>query len=242
MNPCIFIADIHLDYYEKKRIRNFISFLDFIEEKNIPVYILGDLFNFWIGEAQAKLGIIRPLIRKCLRLSRLDLLFFLHGNRDFLFSHYWVRKGGIVIEDGKILRNSGQSLILYHGDILCTSDIRYRKYRAVVQKNRWLYYATRFLTPKACIEIGKKMRNISKKEICQKNTKEMQFDLDYIQNIVEENKVDFLICGHSHKEAIIRIPCKDKKALLYNLPENTGNKFRYLLWKNQILEFREFSP
>ena len=93
----VFVADTHIDIHDHCRIGQFIRFLEFLEQQNITIYILGDLFNFWAGQAQSRLSAVQPLLQAMARLS--NRLYFLGGNRDFLFARYWKKRGYQVIAD-----------------------------------------------------------------------------------------------------------------------------------------------
>ncbi len=227
-HPLFFISDIHLDKKEPERIQHFIEFLDFTEQQNAVVYILGDLFNFWVGDAQAQWNIYQPLLHAMKQRSRQKKLFFLPGNRDFLFASYWQRNKGKVLQEKTILSLQGQRLLLSHGDILCTKDIAYQKIRSILRK-KIIYLLSRFLPGFVCLRMGQNLRKASKSSIKKKDYSFLKPDIAFAEKLLEENRCDILLCGHFHSNCIH--PFGSKKLRI--LPECTGNILHYLAWQKE---------
>lgn len=232
-----FASDFHLDVDEDERIKKFIKFIHFVSEKNNHLYILGDLFNFWAGNAQSFLSYARPLIKALRYFS--DNITFLNGNRDFLFSYYWEKYKGNVIRDGKIIIQDTKKIMLYHGDALCTGDINYQKMKIWLQ-SPYVYYVSKLLAPTMCLKIGRKMRNVSKQAIKKKSKNEMGLNYNYIKDLLESKTANTVICGHIHKKEITPFKTTKEIKYLYVLPENTGDKIHYLSLDKDIFTFCEF--
>lgn len=257
MEKILFISDIHLDAEEPERIGQFIRFLEFAQTERVTLYILGDLFNFWAGNAQAWLGTIRKLVRALKLFHAQGRLFFLDGNRDFLYAPYWQQQGGHTLTEGTLLCLSRDyptdvalvepahrtltdvSVMLYHGDTLFTADVKYQRLRALLRQ-RWIYWAARLLPASVCLSIGRKLRLMSQREVSRKSDAEMALDYRYIRNILEESDADVMICGHRHHEEVVDIPLAHKQAKLYVLPENRGLQLRYLLWDQGTFTFYNY--
>jgi UDP-2,3-diacylglucosamine hydrolase len=183
---------------------------------------------------------MRPLLKALKQFVQKRTLFFLPGNRDFLFSSYCHKIGGNILADGAALRLPGMSLLLYHGDTLFTADVRYHRMRAQLRK-RWVYWLARLIHGSLCLKIGNRMRGMSRKEISRKTSQELQVDKDCIKRIFESTGAQVLICGHQHREEVISFPRDDESVShAYVLPENKGLQLRYLLWEDGRLNFVDF--
>lgn len=239
-SPVIFTSDLHLDLCEWERICHFINFTCLVAKERAILCILGDLFNFWVGDAQALLRPFHSLIQSLRQLSRTEQLLFLQGNRDFLYSNYWRRTWGRVIYDGTILKNSCHSVLVYHGDALCTTDAHFQKVRSWYQY-KWGCMASRLLPPFLCLHIGQKLRSVSQKRMAQNKSQASAIDLSTIHHIVANTEADIMICGHFHCQKVLNIPVGKKNKTVYFLPESNGFSINYLLWDKQNLQFCVYS-
>ena len=134
----LFISDLHLDV-ERPRILD--AFDRFIVEEALradALYILGDLFEAWIGddsEDEAGRRFIDAM--KPMREVRKPC-FFIHGNRDFLLGDDYARRAGMtLLPDPSVLVIEGVRTLLMHGDTLCTDDAIYQAFRAQSRTPAW---------------------------------------------------------------------------------------------------------
>lgn len=233
-DPIIFLSDTHLDVQETKRLAAFISFLRECEDRKAYLYILGDLFNFWAGDAQGRLRAYRALFAEMKR--RKEKIFFLPGNRDFLFPPYWKRQGGQVLPDGSILPLGELRLLLYHGDILNTKDVVYLQIRRYLQ-SRLIYQLSRLLPTSGCLAIGRKLRKTSQACVQKKSISLLSPDLAFAYQLLEENHCNFLLCGHFHSWGGVTLPSEASPLCI--LPESIGTIFRYLVWEDNSFRWEE---
>lgn len=233
--PVFFISDIHLDKREPGRIEGFLKFLHFSQEQNASVYILGDLFNFWVGNAQAQWKMYQPLLKKMKAMSKEKKLFFLPGNRDFLFAPYWTKLKCAVLEEKDVLEFTPHRILLSHGDILCTKDAAYQKIRSLL-RSKTIYHLSRFLPGFLCLRMGQNLRKASKASIQKKDHSYLSPDLGFAHFLLREKNCNIMLCGHFHSHKILPLASHTK---LYILPECKGNVFSFLAWDKQ--EFQECS-
>ena len=136
----LFIADLHLCTEEPAITAGFLRFLAGEARQADALYILGDLFEAWIGDDDPN------------PLHRVDSgvpCFFIHGNRDFLIGKRFARESGMtLLPQEKVLNLYGRQVLILHGDTLCTDDAGYQAFRAKVHQ-RWLQ--TLFLALPLCI-------------------------------------------------------------------------------------------
>ena len=114
-------------------------FFDFCE-KDAPkveaVFILGDLFEYWVGDDAALHSPFQQEVKRALAtLSTKVKTYYLHGNRDFLIGSRFLSKTGMtLITDPSKIAIAGKEYVLCHGDSLCTADTGYQIFRAWVRK------------------------------------------------------------------------------------------------------------
>lgn len=132
--PSLFISDLHLAPERPARVEIFLDFLRSRAREARALYILGDLFDAWIGDDDDQPPY--PEIRAVLR----DLTdsgtgcYLMHGNRDFLIGRAFARDTGCtLIEDPTLVDCAGTPTLLMHGDLLCTDDLKYQKFRRRVR-------------------------------------------------------------------------------------------------------------
>ena len=134
----LFVSDLHLDAAWPRAIEQFLGFLDTAAPAAEALYVLGDLFEAWIGDDDPD----PHRARVCEGLQRLTQrgipCYVMHGNRDFLLhSGFEARTGCQLLRDPTVIDLYGESVLLTHGDALCTRDRAYQHLRAIVRRPRW---------------------------------------------------------------------------------------------------------
>lgn len=134
----LFIADLHLDAERPHGIELFDRFLDEQAGDAEALYIVGDLFDAWIGDDDpSPVGAHVADRLQRLRASGVAL-YFTHGNRDFLLSHCYARRAGLcLLPDPAVIMLYGQPTLLMHGDLLCSDDVAYQQFRAQTRAPGW---------------------------------------------------------------------------------------------------------
>jgi UDP-2,3-diacylglucosamine hydrolase len=125
----LFLSDLHLRPEEKDKIEAFEALLQ-SRTSGSKVFILGDLFDFWVGAAQGRAPGWRDLLRILQKESQRGLeILILHGNRDFQLGLAFEKATGTKVWPGGIQleKEGGQRLLCLHGDELCLADLRYQK-------------------------------------------------------------------------------------------------------------------
>ncbi len=129
MKKTWFISDLHLDPSRPQIFTVLLDFLDHIEPQADALYILGDLFEFWIGDdlIESPLGAVYlPILQRLKALSNQGIaLYFTQGNRDFLVRKAFVQYiGAKLLPDTQVINLYGKPTLVLHGDTLCT-DLPY---------------------------------------------------------------------------------------------------------------------
>jgi UDP-2,3-diacylglucosamine hydrolase len=134
----LFIADLHLDAERPAITQLFGHFLDNEARSADALYILGDLFEAWVGDDDpSEAGAMVAQKLHALSASGVPV-FFIRGNRDFLLgTGYAARCGMTVLDDPTIIDLYGTPTLLLHGDLLCSDDTAYQQFRAQTRDPHW---------------------------------------------------------------------------------------------------------
>ena len=132
-----FISDLHLQDDRPEITKAFVSFIENTATKAERLYVLGDFFEAWIGDDDET--DLTLLVKKTLlELSTSTDIYAMHGNRDFLIGSNFAEKAGLIlIDDPKKEEMFGNSVLLMHGDLLCTDDVDYQSFRATTRNSSW---------------------------------------------------------------------------------------------------------
>jgi UDP-2,3-diacylglucosamine hydrolase len=134
----LFISDLHIDAARPAILEQFLSFLENEAAQADALYILGDLFESWVGDDAAdaaQTAAIQGL--RSLTTSGVPC-FVMHGNRDFLLAGQFCRMSGAeLLPDPLIVTLYGEPVLVMHGDALCTDDRAYQRLRATVRDAAW---------------------------------------------------------------------------------------------------------
>ena len=134
----LFISDLHLEADRPDIADQFLRFLETEALHAERLYILGDLFESWVGDDDPNEHYfwIKQALRK---LTHTGVpVFFMHGNRDFMIGEKFATETGVtVIEDPSIIEMYGNSVLLSHGDAYCTDDVEYQDMRKMSRDPEW---------------------------------------------------------------------------------------------------------
>jgi len=197
-----FISDIHLSDKHPELTQAFFTFLNESKEVCTHLYILGDLFEAWIGDDDTT-----PLAQEVKNALRTftdngPATFFIHGNRDFLIGEAFAKETGItILPDPYTLNINDQKIVISHGDFLCTDDVDYITFRNQVRSDEW---QSDFLNKPIAEreEIAASMRDASQEATAEKPITITDVNLDAVNSFIDEHKPDFFIHGHTHRPDI----------------------------------------
>ena len=134
----LFISDLHIDASRPAIIDQFLEFLAAEAVRADALYILGDLFESWVGDDAADSSQAAAIEGIHALTSRGVPCFVMHGNRDFLLSEQFCRMSGAqLLPDPLIVTLYGEPVLVMHGDALCTDDRAYQRLRATVREPAW---------------------------------------------------------------------------------------------------------
>jgi UDP-2,3-diacylglucosamine hydrolase len=132
------VSDVHLDAGAPAAIEQFLDFLKVHATQAEALYILGDLFESWVGDDDADPAKARVCTGLRDLTARGVATFVIHGNRDFLLGRAFCQRSGCeLLPDPIIVELDGERVLLTHGDALCTDDHAYQQLRSTVRTQAW---------------------------------------------------------------------------------------------------------
>ena len=198
----LFISDLHLDAAAPAAGTQFFQFLQQRARGAEALYILGDLFESWVGDDDDEP--YRDQV--CQALAHLTALgvpcYVMCGNRDFLLGRgFEARSGTRVIDDPVITELYGEPVLLTHGDALCTADRSYQRLRSVVRAPRW---QQRFMgLPLAARRtLAEQARAGSRRHTSAAGELIMDADPAAVDAAMRACGVRTLVHGHTHRPAV----------------------------------------
>lgn len=203
----LFVSDLHLDPTRPQATRLFLDFLAGEARETAALYILGDLFEAWVGDDDPS-GVGSTVAGGLRALSASGVaVHFQRGNRDFLLGNGYARRAGItILPDPAVVLLHGNPVLLTHGDLLCSDDTTYQQFRAQTRDPGW---QARFLAQplEARIAFAAQARAASQARQGElRDAGTMETITDVAATTVDEYftryGVDTMIHGHTHRPAI----------------------------------------
>lgn len=197
-----FISDLHLQASEPLTFQAWQAYMG--RTRADAVFILGDLFEVWVGDDAASAGMAGGFERQCATALRTTAeripVFFMRGNRDFLVgADFMAQCRCTLLDDPTVLDFAGQRWVLSHGDALCLADVDYLNFRANVRSTAWQQdFLARPLTERRAIARDLRARSEAKK---QSATTYADVDDAAAHAWLREADACHMIHGHTHKPA-----------------------------------------
>lgn len=208
----LFVSDLHLDAERPEAIDAFVRFVERECVKSERLFILGDLFEVWVGDDDDDPHLAK-VINAIASLRNYEVpCYIMHGNRDFLLGKSFAqRTGARIMTDFVTVDVYGQSLLLTHGDLLCTDDTAYMKLRATVRDPQWQSgFLSRPIEERR--QIAASMRARSKTETAMKPSDIMDVNEAAVDETLRSHGVNVLIHGHTHRPGVHRFEVDGKPA------------------------------
>lgn len=194
----LFISDIHLCKKKPDVISGFFNFLRYRAYYADALYILGDLFETWIGDDDpSHLHSEVAMALKALYSNGVPC-YFIHGNRDFLLGRNYAKTCNmILLKEQQVIEIAGQRIVMLHGDILCREDVAYQRFRNRVHKS-WVKNLFSILPFSVRLRIINYIKTDSMSKKKSKDFSVMNVSIQAIVEILTETKADIMIHGHTH--------------------------------------------
>ncbi|MEK7734696.1 MAG: UDP-2,3-diacylglucosamine diphosphatase, partial [Pseudomonadota bacterium] len=198
----LFVSDLHLSGERPDITALFIDFLGREAAQADALYMLGDIFEYWIGDEAVNWPEYRPVIAALSALTRVGVPFYLmHGNRDFLMGAGLEKAtGGKLLDDPTHVSLYGTDTLLMHGDSLCTRDTEYMQFRTMVRDPKWQKeFLARSVAERDAI--ARNYRELSKANGKMKPMDIMDVTPEAVEETLRAQQVRRLIHGHTHRPA-----------------------------------------
>lgn len=198
----LFIADLHLCTARPAMTHLFCRFLAEEARHAAALYILGDLFEYWLGDDDRTDAANERLVQALRRTADSGVAIrFVHGNRDFLFGRDAADRAGLqILGDQTEIDLFGRRAVVTHGDELCSDDLRYQVYRRRIRHpvTRWILQSLP-LRLRRSIAHSLRARSESEKQV--KPTAIMDVNSTAVATLFRRHDVDLIIHGHTHRPA-----------------------------------------
>ncbi len=195
-----FIADLHLSDNRPDITACFIQFLESLsEEKPDALYVLGDLFELWVGDDETN-PFLESIKAAFKRFTDQGIpCYYIHGNRDFMIGRRFAKETGIkLLDEHAVIDLYGIQTLILHGDTLCIDDVQYQKYRKRVHMP-WLQWLFLRLPLSYRADIGNKIRGKSGTTKKKKSNAIMDVNQEEVERKFLEYGIQHMIHGHTHR-------------------------------------------
>lgn len=221
MKPTLFISDLHLSPADPATAEAFAAFLAGPARQAQALYILGDLFEFWVGDDQLEDAFCATQCRRIVELATHGVaVYFLPGNRDLLAGQRFALACGLtLLPDPYLAEIHGERVLLAHGDAYCTDDLAYQRYRRCVSHPvvQWLWFRLpRSVRNRALT----RMREKSQRQTARKPASYTDVNTASIEATFTRAGILIMVHGHTHRPAVHAHP----QGTRYVLPDwHNGN-------------------
>jgi UDP-2,3-diacylglucosamine hydrolase len=208
----LFISDLHLEADRPDIGRQFLAFMQNDAQECDELYILGDLFEAWVGDDDPNTHYfaIKRALRKLTDSG--TPVYFMHGNRDFMVGKGFANETGVkILDDPHKTTMYGQKTLLSHGDYLCTDDVQYQRVRQMVRNPEW--QAAMLAKPlKERLRIAREARRQSLEQTINKSLDITDVNQDEVKKAIQQHGVDILLHGHTHRPAVHDVDLGNRRA------------------------------
>lgn len=197
----LIVSDLHLCAARPDKLELFLGFLAAARQRARALYILGDLFEVWLGDDDSTPP--HPQVIAALAaLSTAGITVAVaRGNRDFLFGRrFAAATGATLLADYTVLELGGERALLTHGDLLCTRDVKYQRFRRIV-RNPLVQAAFLALPLARRSRIARGTQAGTQASMQTKREGIMDVDQDTVATLMRRYDVTLLIHGHTHRPA-----------------------------------------
>lgn len=200
----LFISDLHLSPSTPEINQCFIRFMREEAIHAEALYVLGDLFEFWVGDDDR--SDFASLVKEEFKTLTAQGVpcYFTQGNRDFLVGKRFSKQTGVtLLGDETVIDLYGKKAVILHGDTLCTEDVKYLEYRAKVHQP-WLQWVFNRIPMFIKTKIVSKVQSDIKTDKQTKSLEIMDVTQEEVEHVMCKHNVDLMIHGHTHRPNVHR--------------------------------------
>jgi UDP-2,3-diacylglucosamine hydrolase len=200
--PVYFVADLHLAGHRPSSIDAFVRFLSETAPSGSALYILGDLFEFWVGDDDRSDSSNEVVLMSIAKLAQSGVpVYFMPGNRDFVLGSVAAKRAHLImLEDPTVVTFFGRPTLLAHGDAYCTGDGAYQTYRRRIRSKwtRTVYDLLPLGLRRSIVQSIRRKSELGKKS---KSVVIMDVEPSAIETALRTANCDQMIHGHTHRPA-----------------------------------------
>jgi len=242
LDRAIFLSDAHLNQ-DDLHTRNFLILVEKAAAENIPLFLLGDIFDLWFGAPGLTFRFQKPVIERMRELRRAGLrLYYVEGNRDFYLKKNHEGSTFLTVSEGELVAAVGpRRVFLSHGDTVNRADLGYRFWKTV-SKNRLAYGTVSLLPPALVLPLADRMERKLKRTNRRFRESFPEEESRAFAFRMFASGIDTVILGHFHTERIFRFGQDHGNGILAVLPSwKEGRRYLYLTAEGEC-GFRNFRP
>ena len=223
LRDALLISDLHLNIGQPKTLARFLRFCAGEAPAHAELLILGDLFEYWIGDdtlddaddtvSSTVVATLRDLTRRGVTL------YVMHGNRDLLLGTRFLRAAGAtLLSDPALAQTNGQTLLLSHGDAWCTEDVEYMHFRASVRQEarQREFLSSPRAARQAFMGAARAHSEAGKRE---KSMQIMDVTPEAVDEALRSSQQRLLVHGHTHRPAVHRFTLDGAPTERWVLPD-----------------------
>lgn len=200
-----FVSDIHLKNINERNGNTLLRFLNYLNQnpKQHQLFMLGDIFDFWLSDGAAFANHYKPLIDEIDKFKKAGgFVCYFEGNHDFHVDVFWTKKLNIpVYEDEAYFKIDGLDVRLEHGDFINPNDLNYLKYRALI-RHPWIEPIGHIVPGFFWKWLGEKLSQKSRKRssnYSQENTDRIRKLIRaHAHRVFDTKPFDLIVTGHMH--------------------------------------------
>jgi len=221
--PSLFISDLHLTEERPEANERFIELLEGKARGADVLYILGDFFEYWIGDDDLEASFNAVVAGLLADLARRGVpVYLMHGNRDFLIGErFCAATGAKLLADPSVHEIQGVRTLLMHGDTLCTDDVDYQNWRRIARSEAWQReFLSKSLPERRRAIVG--MREQGKEAVRAKPAEIMDVNDAAVAEAMRAHAVTRLVHGHTHRPGRHALTIDGRPAERWVLPDWYG--------------------
>ena len=208
----LFISDLHLEANQPEIGTQFLSFLAGEARGAEALYILGDLFEVWLGDDDPNpyYGEMKSALRTLIDTG--VPVYFMHGNRDFTIgADFAAETGATILDDPTVVDLYGDQVLLCHGDALCTDDVQYQQIRAMTRNPEWqAMMLAKSIEERIAFAVEARKESMERGESLSDEI--MDVNQEAVAAALQEYSVAVMLHGHTHRPAVHSFDLGDRKA------------------------------
>jgi UDP-2,3-diacylglucosamine hydrolase len=228
----LFISDLHLALEKTEITQRFLNFLRDRARSAQALYILGDLFDAWIGDDDntPPNKIVKQALKQLADSG--TAIFLLQGNRDFLLGADFCRQSGVtLLDEYAVIELQGQAILLTHGDLLCSDDLPYQAFRVKAHSREWQHYVlSKPLFIRLLAARWYRFRSFFHKR--HKTQEIMDVNQQTVLEAMQKYRCFTLIHGHTHRPACHEFQFAGQPAKRLVLADWKKHSAEILCWTN----------